>query len=263
MVETTPAFRCSNRSLDRHPRWTAGPFYQARAWVRHHSLHRQPTGSKVRTPGMSAKSGRWHYPREDCLNRPQSRNRHRFDAQLPPVRTSEYCCLFVRTSDFCRSPFINLRPSDFCGSLFVNLRLRVGQSPVPRSAIFRTWNARQQAVPRRLDFCLFSRSREAILRENVFFLDSKIPSPRSTPGRGGRAVLEPFGYDNLASPSRVREGRPRSGRGGFSEPAMDSTTSTAAALSGPSARLSQRESEAKVRKWNNFKAARPPREREG
>jgi hypothetical protein len=39
---------------------------------------------------------------------------------------------------------------------------------------------------------------------------------------------------------------------------MDSTTSTAAALSGPSTRLSQRESEAKVRKWNNFKAARPP-----
>jgi hypothetical protein len=38
---------------------------------------------------------------------------------------------------------------------------------------------------------------------------------------------------------------------------MDSTTSSAAALSGPSARLSQRESEAKVRKRNNLEAARP------
>ena len=77
-------------------------------------------------------------------------------------------------------------------------------------------------------------------------------------GPGGRAVLEPFGHNNLASPSRVREGRPRSGRGGSSEPAMDSTTSSAAALSGPSARLSQRESEAKVRKCNNLKTARRP-----
>ena len=65
------------------------------------------------------------------------------------------------------------------------------------------------------------------------------------PPSGGRAVLEPFGHNNLVSPSRVREGRPRSGRGGSSEPAVDFTTSSAVALSGPVARLSQRESKQK------------------
>jgi hypothetical protein len=68
-----------------------------------------------------------------------------------------------------------------------------------------------------------------------------IPLPR-----GGRAALEPFGRNGLDSPSCVREGRPRSGRGGSSEPAVNSTSSGELALSGPSARLSQRESEAKV-----------------
>ena len=36
------------------------------------------------------------------------------------------------------------------------------------------------------------------------------------PVQRGCAVLEPIGHHNLASPSRVREGRPRSGRGGSS-----------------------------------------------
>ena len=36
------------------------------------------------------------------------------------------------------------------------------------------------------------------------------------PPRRGRVVLKPFGHHNFASPSRVREGRPRSGRGGSS-----------------------------------------------
>jgi hypothetical protein len=70
---------------------------------------------------------------------------------------------------------------------------------------------------------------------------AEVLSPRNRPGSSGEVVRFRNNLDITPGFTLPRaEGRPRSGRGGSSEPAVNSTTSGAVGLSGPSARLSQR-----------------------